>query len=54
MTKKCTTGFYHYVHFTPEEDLGAEFTITTDGFIDVKTIKDFLQKKQKMKIMANF
>ena len=47
MAKKYTTGFCHYVHFTPEEDLGAEFTITTDGFIDVKVIKDFLQEKEE-------
>lgn len=47
MARKYTTGFYHYIHFTPEEDLGAEFTITTDDFIDVKAIKDFLQKKEE-------
>ena len=47
MARKYTTGFYYYIHFTSEEDLGAEFTITTDGFIDVKVIKDFLQEKEE-------
>lgn len=45
MARKCTTGFYHYILFSREVDIEAEFTITTDEFADVKVVKDFLQEK---------
>lgn len=46
MARKYTTGFHHFIHFSPEEDLGAKIEITADEFINVNTVKDFLQEKE--------
>ena len=46
MARKYTTGFHHFIHFSPEEDLGAKIEIVIDEFINVKDMKNFLQDKE--------
>ena len=47
MARKCTVGFYYYVHFPREEGLRARIEIATDEFADTGAIRIFLQKKEE-------
>ncbi len=46
MARKCTTGFHWSVHFM-REDISIKIEITTDEFVDVRAMKNFLEETEE-------